>query len=192
MGRGRSLITILTLNLLYSRGSDLGRERSILALDSFQGFPEPSVKDKSPRNPKKGEWSESPNKQFTYSVENLLKLLSCAELDQYLKGGPFESSFRVVSGFFDDTTPALESTEIVLLYLDGDLYESIKTPLVNLSSRISVGGVIVIDDYKWLKDNDVAEAFPGARLAVEEFLENNANFSIGESIRGTPILTRIF
>lgn len=166
--------------------------RQIIALDSFQGFPEPSIEDRSPRNPKKGEWSESPNKQFNYSVENLHKVLSLAELTHYLQGGEFQSTFRVVEGFFDETTKALECSEIALLHLDGDLYESVKTPLVNLSPRISVGGIVVIDDYKLLKNNDVEEAFPGARLAVEDFLENNANFSIEESIRGTPFLTRIF
>jgi O-methyltransferase len=175
-----------------------GANRTVFALDSFEGFPEPSLQDKSPRNPKKGEWSESPNKQFNYSVSNLLRILECAELSHYLKFEPPEAIFanaeklRVIKGFFDKTTQTLELSQIALLHLDGDLYESVRAPLNNLANKIAVGGVVVIDDYKLEKETNTEEAFPGARLAVNEFLERNSNFTVGESIRGTPFLTRTY
>jgi hypothetical protein len=56
VGRGRSLITIASLETLYAT---LGkrRHRHIYGLDSFEGFPDPTPEDDSPRRPKKGEWN---------------------------------------------------------------------------------------------------------------------------------------
>lgn len=200
IGRGRSLITILALNLLFEGDGKLraGARRTVFALDSFEGFPEPSFQDKSPRNPKKGDWSKSPNKQFDYSVSNLLRILESAGLNQYLKFGPPDAVFaneeklRVIEGFFDKTTQTLELSQIALLHLDGDLYESVRDPLNNLANRIAVGGVVVIDDYLLEKRLIAEEKFPGARLAVDEFLESAPNFSVGRSIRGTPYLIRTY
>lgn len=72
--RGRSLITIASLNRLAA-ALDGQQERKILALDSFEGFPELTEFDESPRAPKKGQWSESPSSQFKYSPETISKVM---------------------------------------------------------------------------------------------------------------------
>ena len=72
-----------------------------------------------------------------------------------------------------------------------DIYDSIKQPLINLSSKVVINGIIVIDDFILNDNNQNNESFPGARKAVEEFLFENTNFIIKESIRGTPFLLRI-
>ena len=60
VGRGRSLISLITNNLF--RNFEKNKEPyEIWAFDSFKGFPEPNEKDKSFRNPKKGEGSKSPS-----------------------------------------------------------------------------------------------------------------------------------
>ncbi len=51
---------------------------------------------------------------------------------------------------------------IAILRLDTDWYESTRHELATLYDRLSPGGVLIIDDYG---------TFQGARLAVEEFLE---------------------
>jgi hypothetical protein len=74
VGRGRSLITITSLcNYLELSGSPIQR-RKIFALDSFEGFPEPTENDFSIRNPKKGDWNKSPNQQFEYSINEISKV----------------------------------------------------------------------------------------------------------------------
>ncbi len=178
VGRGRSLITLSAINKLISQteGTD---ERRIFALDSFEGFPEPTVKDVSSRNSKKGEWSNSPNNQFSYSPDSISKVLKHADID---------STINFIKGFFDKTTLNLPTDEIAILHLDGDLYESVLHPLNNLWKQVAVGGIIVIDDF--LFDSDDNEGFPGARLAVMEFLEKNNSFEYLQSIRGTPYLIR--
>lgn len=184
VGRGRSLISILAL-LEYKYLAGLERKRTVYALDSFSGFPEPSVFDKSARDPKKGEWSSSPNGLFNYSARNLLTILQLADISEsQIK------NLNIVTGYFDETVNKLDSSEIALLHLDGDLYESIKVPLNSLADRLSLGGIIVIDDY--LLDEQFVEAddFPGARKAVNEFLNQTKSFSIKRSIRGTPYLVK--
>ena len=179
IGRGRSLITILALQEFYKEVA----KRHIFALDSFEGFPEPSIEDESSRNPKKGEWSSSPNNQFDYSINNLNKILKKTDVSS--------SELTILKGFFDKSTNDLDVTEIAILHLDGDLYDSVKQPLINLSDKIVINGIIVIDDYILNDNNQNNEGFPGARSAVEEFLLHNTNFQIRESIRGTPFLVRI-
>ena len=77
------------------------------------------------------------------------------------------------------------------MHLDGDLYNSLKHPLNNLSEKIAINGIVVIDDFMLHEKHKKNEGFPGARKAVEEFLIENPNFKIKESIRGTPFLLRV-
>ncbi len=182
VGRGRSLITILAINRL-KKIMNPKFTRKVFALDSFEGFPSPHKFDKSSRNPKKGEWSESPNKQFKYSVKSLKKIISLAELDS--------KEINIVKGFFDKTTEKLKVKKISILHLDGDLYDSVLSPLNNLWKKVSIGGIVVIDDYIVDKRLSKNEGFPGARRAINEFLKKNSNFDFKVSIRGSPYLLRI-
>lgn len=203
VGRGRSLSIILTM-LLMSRllGDSAYADRKVFALDSFEGFPEPRGEDVSFRKPQKGEWARSPNNSFEYSEENLLKILTLAGLLSHppseesasLRDILFDSSrLAIVRGYFETTTLNLATDSIALLHLDGDLYSSVKAPLNNLWQKIQVGGIVVIDDYYLNLDEypERQEPFPGARLAVEEFMSEKKNFILKESIRGTPYLVKI-
>ena len=185
VGRGRSLITLLSLNRYYESISNNKIRRKVYALDSFSGFPEPTKKDNSSRNPKKGEWSRSPNNEFNYSVENLKKILKKADLGNLRK-----NQLNIIKGFFEKTTKDLKIKKISILHLDGDLYKSIKDPLENLSNKVVKGGIIVIDDFYLKKNKHSKEDFPGARRALEDFLDENKEFKLKESIRGTPYLIR--
>lgn len=69
-----------------------------------------------------------------------------------------------VEGKVEDTLPAEAPDEIALLRLDTDWYESTLHELVHLYPRLSVGGVMIIDDY-----GDWA----GARRAVDEYIQSN-------------------
>lgn len=195
VGRGRSLITLLSLNLYYKMTA--GSSRCVYALDSFEGFPEPAIEDVSQRNPQKGDWSISPNGDFKYSVENLERILASAGLDVPFCKGIHNSyltnpeNLKIFKGFFDQTTANLPVKRISILHLDGDLYNSVKIPLLNLSSKISTGGIVVVDDFLLRDINLTQEAFPGARTAVMEFLSENNDFVLEESIRGTPVLVKV-
>ena len=66
-------------------------------------------------------------------------------------------------GWFQDTTPSVRGKidAISLLRLDGDWYESTKVCLENLYELVTVGGIIIVDDYG---------AYEGCKKAVDEFL----------------------
>ena len=165
VGRGRSLISLLILENYYSSLGERSK-RKIYGLDSFEGFPEPTKFDISKRNPEKGEWAYSPSGKYKYSPSFVKEVISRADLNAELV------NLEIIQGFFDQSVPKLPAEPIGILHLDGDLYDSVMTPLNLLSNRVILGGVIVIDDYIVLNDPKL-DPFPVARAAVEEFLSKN-------------------
>ena len=182
VGRGRSLIILLALAEFYANLNSR-EKRKIYALDSFIGFPEPSSYDFSARNPKRGEWSSSPSGKYKYGSEFLKEVLLESEVNL--------DKLHIVEGFFEESLGLIPDAPISLLHLDGDLYESYKSPLLKLAMRIQVGGLVILDDFQANKTTE-GDPFPGARLAVEEFLSENVNFEFLISICGTPYLRRNF
>ena len=68
--------------------------RTLYGFDSFEGFPEPHLEDKSSRNPKKGEWR-------VLTPEQLHRILVQLRLGEEF----VDSRIRIVRGFFEDTLP---------------------------------------------------------------------------------------
>jgi len=159
VGRGRSLLIISAINYLLDK--EEGGQRRIFGYDSFKGFPDPTIEDKSPRNPRKGEWSYSNSGKYKYSEEFTRVILSEA-------GIPLrEVSLALSEGFFSNSLKNHPKRQIAILHIDGDLYQSYKAVLENLYDKVSKGGVIVFDDF--IAEESKKENFPGARLAVKEF-----------------------
>jgi hypothetical protein len=155
----------------------------IYALDSFEGFPNPSVYDRSPRNSRKGDWSHSPSKRYKYSEKFLRLVLKRA-------GFPRTRSLKIIKGFFAETCIKIPKlSKIGLLHLDGDLYESVRDPLQSLSPLVVKGGLIIFDDFLAEKPK-FKEKFPGARKAFDKFRKTNGYFQVKTSIRGNPYLVR--
>ena len=69
-----------------------------------------------------------------------------------------------IEGAVESTIPRYAPERIGLLRLDTDWYESTRHELVHLFPRLSSHGILVIDDYGHWR---------GARLAVDEFFEQN-------------------
>jgi O-methyltransferase len=67
---------------------------------------------------------------------------------------------HLVKGLVEDTIPAHAPARIALLRLDTDWYASTKHELEHLWPRLSVGGVIILDDYG---------CWRGARKATDEY-----------------------
>jgi O-methyltransferase len=65
-----------------------------------------------------------------------------------------------VEGKVEDTIPGAAPTQIAILRLDTDWYESTRHELTHLYPRLSRGGVLIIDDYGY---------WAGARKAVDEY-----------------------
>ena len=183
VGRGRSLITLNTLNKFMRLKNNDYPNRKIIGLDSFEGFPSPSKEDVSYRKKFAGEWKSSPNHEFDYTISNLEQVMRNAGVNN--DDGHVN---HFIKGFFEDTTKNMDIETIAILHLDGDLYSSVKDPLLNLSDKVSKHGLIVVDDYVVASEED---AWPGARKAIEEFLEITNDFIMKISLKGSPYLVRV-
>ncbi|MBL8604520.1 MAG: class I SAM-dependent methyltransferase [Myxococcales bacterium] len=116
-------------------------ERSLWALDSFEGLPEA--------------WQAMPAGAFSMHGEV----------------PPLPASVRVLKGWFDDTlgplTAALEAP-VSLLHIDSDLYQSAASGLAALGPWLTRGSLIVFDEYygnpSWRDDEHRAFAEAQARF----------------------------
>ena len=72
----------------------------------------------------------------------------------------------VKKAWFSDLTPADLPDHIAFAFLDGDLYDSIKTSLRLVAPRLIPGARLVVHDYN-------NPELPGATRAVDEFLRSH-------------------
>lgn len=87
---------------------------------------------------------------------------------------------KIKKAFFDDLDIIYDIPEkISYAFLDGDLYQSIKTSLNLVSSKMSQGGVIIVHDYN-------NPELPGSARAVDEWLKSHqvkvASFRVAETL----------
>lgn len=73
---------------------------------------------------------------------------------------------HIHKGWFRDLHSSDVPALISFVFLDGDYYESILTPLRLVEDKLADGAVIVVDDY-------TNEALPGAARAVDEWLRTH-------------------
>ena len=76
-------------------------------------------------------------------------------------------------GLIENTVPSWSSTQekLSFIYFDADLYQAAKVTLDNLTPLLSIGGLILFDEY------GVPE-WPGETKAVDEFLNKNDGYEV--------------
>ena len=133
--------------------------------DSFEGMPPPTKDD----DEKSHTWAgDDPGGVNNASYDECLK---------YLRDTGYESEkLNLVKGWFDETLHVHKETigPIAILRLDGDFYESTKTPLVELYDQVVVGGVVIVDDYG---------TFAGCKKAVDELVKGQDIHYVENGIR---------
>jgi O-methyltransferase len=80
-----------------------------------------------------------------------------------------DQRLHYVQGKVENTVPKHAPSEIAVLRLDTDWYESTKHELNHLYPLLSSGGVLIIDDYGHWK---------GSRRATDEFIAATPNFGL--------------
>jgi len=123
-----------------------GLNRTTWLLDSFQGMPETTCEDGDAAKAHIGKEVGDP-----------------ARVNKVLRDvGANMSRVRIIPGWFQDTFPSVSASQIALLNIDADWYESVKLCLETFYDRVVPGGFISFDDYgHW----------PGCRKAVDEFFQ---------------------
>jgi len=123
-------------------------ERLIWLYDSFEGLPPPGVND-----------GESVVEYYYQglckgSIENVKGIFTKLAV-------PFDN-VKIIKGWIDDTLVVKAISQVVLLHIDTDWYESVKSSLNHFYDKVVFGGFIVIDDFLFHE---------GCRLAVLDFLK---------------------
>lgn len=143
-------------------------DRDIYLYDTFEGMTEPSEADVSDFGaPASVEWQESALKgekawtdwfsEEAFNLEMVRKLL--------LDTGYPEDRLHFVEGPVEETIPGTLPTDIALLRLDTDWYESTRHEMMHLYPLLGTGGVLMIDDYGHWK---------GCRKAIDEYFDGGA------------------
>jgi hypothetical protein len=147
---GSSMMAALTL-------SDVGARRAIWLYDTFEGMSPPGEHDVDYT----GTHARTVL-QLTDRVPGESNVWAWATLDEVRANmaSTGYSSVEYVAGKVEETIPSQVPSEIALLRLDTDWYESTRHELEHLYPRLADGGVLIIDDYgHW----------GGARRAVDEY-----------------------
>jgi len=139
-----------------------------VAFDSFEGLPDPKGIDAD-----SGYSSHFYEQQFACSEHEFLGNMKKAGLNL--------ARIKTVKGWFDKTLglPTAEAhgvEKISVAWVDCDLYESTIPVLDYLTDRISVGSVVIFDDWRCYRNHPEY----GEQLAVREWLEKEPEIELRE------------
>ena len=113
-------------------------DRVIWVADSFEGLPPSAlVQDRGINLTKE---------QFPVLSVGLEKVKELFERYNLL-----DDQVKFLKGWFKDTLPIAPIEKLSILRLDGDLYESTMDAFNALYDKVSIGGIIIIDDYNALR-----------------------------------------
>ena len=144
--------SLLLAKLLKSHNSD----KKLWLYDSFAGLPEKTKEDYS-----------AAGTQFKAGE----LLVSKREVIEKFKRSGLKIPI-IKKAFFKDLDPENDFPELIsFAFLDGDLYDSIKTSLRLVSPKLSKQGIIIVHDYN-------NPELPGSSKAVDEFLYAHPNFHL--------------
>jgi hypothetical protein len=129
--------------------------RKIIGFDVFGDFPEANFEEDKE---KRAAFVAETNGGKSISYEEITNLLAKQNLNkniEIIKGDILKTLDQYL-----DKNPHLK---LSLLHIDVDLYEPTKLILEKLYSRVTKGGIVILDDYG---------AFAGTNKAVDDFFEN--------------------
>ncbi len=146
-GVWRGGATILMRGALAAWGDE---GRSVWVADSFQGLPPPDAVA----------WPA--DEGVDLSGEETLAVPRSVVEANFARYGLLDDRVRFLEGWFADTLPTAPIGGLALLRLDGDLYQSTWEALEHLYPKLSVGGIVIVDDHG---------AFEPCRRAVADYRE---------------------
>ena len=160
--RGASM-QLLAHNLIHNDDQD----RELYLFDTYQGMTPPSdadvrIKDSRPADELGWQIQDLPNE-----IAYLAGVPAFATLEDVKSG--FENidisnnRIHLIVGDVLTTIPKYAPEKICILRIDTDWFESTKYSLEHLYPRLTVGGVLILDDYDY---------WSGARRAVNEYFKS--------------------
>lgn len=161
-------------------------EKKLWVYDTFQGMSEPSEIDISTKNESALEtFTATKNVETGYSnwckatIDIVQSTLSLVHHD-------YEEHVNLIIGKVEDTLKFDINVpkKISLMRLDTDWYESTKIELEKFYHRLSIGGIVIIDDYR---------LWQGQKLAVDEFFDklDKDSYKFVDGDDGSLIITKL-
>jgi O-methyltransferase len=154
------------LHVLQSEGVS---DRELFLFDTFAGMTRPTDIDRNLSGEPAQDQLDQANRQEGNNIWCIADILD-VQTNLHSTGYPSER-MHFIKGDVADTLRVERNlpTEIALLRLDTDWYESTRAELEVLFPRLVVGGVCLIDDYgHW----------QGARKAVDDYLREHQIFPL--------------
>jgi|TARA_B110001450_G_C17661296_1_gene497366 hypothetical protein len=153
--------------ILFKKMMDyLNIQKKIYAYDTFDGMSLPTDDDSDLKNIKaENTYKKYESKDMKWCYSSLEEVKN--NIKKYDK--EFDKNFEFIKGKVEDTLINSDNLpdKISLLRLDTDFYESTKIELELLFPKLSIGGVLIIDDYgHW----------QGSKKAVDEYFQLDSNF----------------
>lgn len=149
--KGASLIRFATFRQLLCNPL----AKRVIGFDAFGEFPETSFSQDA-------KWREK------FITDSGNEGIGEDQLIEVLKHKQINTNIELVKGDVCKTLPEYVKNhpelKISFLNIDVDVYEPTKAVLDNLYSKVSKGGVILLDDY--------SNVFPGANKAVDDFFKD--------------------
>jgi O-methyltransferase len=142
--------------------------RTVWVADSFEGLPAPD-ETKYP--------SDASSRFHTYAA---LKVTLENVKENFKRYGLLDNQVRFLKGWFKDTLPTAPITNLAIVRLDGDMYESTMDGLTNLYPKLTIGGFLIVDDY----------GIESCKKAVNDYRERNNISSDVMKIDGSSIFWR--
>lgn len=123
-------------------------ERRVWLADSFSGLPPPDA-EKYPADQGIDLWKQS---ALAVDLETVKANFRRYDL--------LDDRVEFLVGWFSETLPEAPISQLAVMRLDGDLYESTMDALSALYPRLSPGGYVIVDDYGTI---------PACRQAVHDY-----------------------
>jgi hypothetical protein len=132
-------------------------DRRVWVADSFEGLPAPDA-EKYPIEAKthSGKVMSSVYKHFAVGLDQVQ--------ENFARFGFLDDQVRFLKGWFKDTLPSAAISQLAIMRLDGDYYESTQDALIHLYPKLSPGGYVIIDDYN-------EDIWTYCRRAVDDYRE---------------------
>jgi hypothetical protein len=144
-------------------------QRQLHLFDTFEGMSSPAEVDQtsyhgSDEKSYKGTEKLSGAELVTRLPPDLL-ILALEEVQRNVSSVGYPNHrIKLVKGRVEETIPNNAPSEVALLRLDTDWYESTRHELIHLYPRLAQQGVLIIDDYgHW----------EGCKEAVDEYISDN-------------------
>jgi O-methyltransferase len=144
-GVWRGGATILMKAILKARNVT---DKTVWVADSFEGLPKPDAKKYA---------ADSGDKHHTMNELAISKEIVEGNFRKY---GLLDEKVKFLKGWFKDTLPTAPITQLALIRLDGDMYESTMDGITNLYPKLAKGGFLLVDDFGGLE---------GCRKAIMDY-----------------------